>query len=128
MYLIPWSMCTLHICILHINLCTKCEFSPFWKHIFTIKMWSDFRFILTNGYLRLWSSVILWRWIHLSIKLAKLFRFQNSVFVTDFISSATTFKLPVVYTMHDGQVMHLLRWYNTIVRVLCRTPENFSNH
>ncbi len=30
---------TLHVHILHVTLCIKCEFLPFWNCVFTIKMW-----------------------------------------------------------------------------------------
>ncbi len=48
-HVVPRLMCSLHV-----TLCTKCEFLPFWNHIFTVKMWGESRFNLTDGYLWLW--------------------------------------------------------------------------
>ncbi len=72
---VPRSTCTLHV-----TLCTKCEFLPFWNRIITIKMWGESRFNLTDGYLWLWSFVpSSQKWIRLT-KLPSYFSFKTPSF------------------------------------------------
>ena len=65
---------------LHVPLCTKCELLPFWNHIFTIKVWGESRFNLTDGYLWLWSFVpSSQKWIRLP-KFPSYFSYKTSYF------------------------------------------------
>ena len=80
MYLIVIAQST---CPLHVSLCTKCEFSPFWNGIFTIKMRGESRFILKNGDLWLKLCPIKSK-VNLPPKIAKLLQFQKSVSPTVF--------------------------------------------
>ncbi len=72
---------------------------PYFHH----EMWDDSRFILTDGYLWLWSFVP-------KVKSEFTSRLLNSVFSTVFngyllLGSTTVEILIQVYAMHDGQAL-----------------------
>ena len=108
--MLQWAALTQHVSSTTVNVHTtqylcakKYDFLQFWNRIFTIKMWGNSRFILTDGYntvLQLWSFTPLsQKWIRL-LKLPSYLSFKTLSFSHAWFSMAVTclYNMVKIYT------------------------------